>query len=149
MAKKSNHPGRISQEKIEAVYLDWVDGMSLDKLHEKHNISARTIMKYRDGDNWAKRREKVQSVVAKKLDKTAATRKARRARLGVRLQAEGLKTIGKGIKKASDAINALKLGAEFEDQAYGEVDESMTITIKIPKGMAIGNRPIEFISDHQ
>jgi transposase len=133
-----NHPGRTSQEKIEQIYLAWMDGMSLKKLEKKFGVSCTTISKYKQQGKWDERKAKIQKVVARQLDKSATARKARRAKLGVKLQAEGLKTIRKGIKKGSDAIAAIKLGAEFEDQAYGDVDESMTVTIKIPKAMAFG-----------
>lgn len=146
---RGNQPKKVPDDVLEEIYLEWSKGKSLRTLEKEYHISLTTLSKYKNQLKWDERRDKVQAVVARKIDKTLATRKARRARLGAKLQAEGLKTIKKGIKKSRDAIAAIKLGAEFEDQAYGEVDESMTITIKIPKGMTLGNRPIEFSSDNK
>ena len=146
---KGNQPRKIPDDILEEIYLKWADGKPLMRLGKEYEISLNTLSKYKKQLKWDERREKIQQVVAKKIDKTLATRKARRAKLGVKLQAEGLKTIRKGIKKGSDAIAAIKLGAEFEDQAYGEVDESITLTLKIPKGMTFGDRPTQHSSDNE
>jgi transposase len=146
---KGNHPGRISDEKIEQIYLAWMDGISLKKLEKRFGVSCTTISKYKQRDKWDERKAKIQSVVAKRLDKSATARKTRRAKLGAKLQAEGLKKVKGGIKNEQVALNAIKLGAELEDQAYGDsVDESTVITIKLPKGTQIGYRPIQPASDN-
>ena len=138
---KNNQPRKIPDDTLEEIYLKWADGMPLMRIGKEYGISLNTLSKYKKQLKWDKRREKVQAVVAKRTDKALATRKARRARIGVKLQAEGLKTVRKGLKKPSDAIAAIKLGAEFEDQAYGDTDETLTIQIKLPKGTIVGNRP--------
>lgn len=146
---KNNQPRKIPDDTLEEIYLKWADGLPLMRLGKEYGISLNTLSKYKKQLKWDDRRAKVQEVVAKKVDKTLATRKLRRARLGAKLQAEGLKTVRKGIKKTTDAIAAIKLGADFEDQAYGDTEESLIIQIKLPKGTIVGNRPHQLTSDNE
>jgi hypothetical protein len=135
----NNQPRKIPDDTIEEIYLKWADGKPLTHLVKEYGISLNTLSKYKKLGKWGERRAKIQNVVAKRTDKTLATRKARRAKLGAKLQAEGLKTVKDGIKNEQVALNAIKLGAEMEDQAYGDTpDDGAVIQIKLPKGTQIG-----------
>lgn len=146
---KNNQPRKVPDDIIEEIYCKWSDGVTLMSLAKEYKISIGTLSKYKRELKWDKRRENVQAIVTRKNDISLARRKVKRAKLGIKLQAEGLKSIKKGIKKQSDAIAAIRLGAEFEDQLYGDTDETLTIQIKLPKGTIVGNRPHQLTSDNE
>jgi len=146
---KQNHPWQTPPEIVEKMYLDWVDGMSVYRLYKKYKIYQATIAKYKQEQDWVSRRDKIQSVVAKRLDKSEITRKVRRAKLGVKLQAEGLKRVKRGIESEQVAVHAIKVGAELEDSAYGDYDETMEIKIKLPKGLKLGFKPYKSLENNE
>jgi hypothetical protein len=135
-----NQRRKIPDDILEEIYLKWANGKSLRQLEKEYHISLTTLSKYKQKLKWDERREKIQQVVTKRIDKSLATRKVRRAKLASKLQAEGLKKVKKGLQTEQGAIQAIRLGVEIEDQVYGDHDESTVITIKLPKGTSFGYR---------
>ncbi len=148
---KGNHPGKIPPKTVEKMYLDWVNGTSLTNLKNKYNVSIKTIVKYRDEDGWVKRKAKIQRVVAKKQDNAIAKRQDRHIKAYRVVQDKCLKEVEMiQMMRPIDAIKGLDLGIRGERDIVGDsIDESVTLTLRIPKGMTFGDRPSQHSGDNE
>lgn len=124
---------RISQEKQDEIFAAYCDLPSTYYVARTCAVSATTVRKYRDRNNWVERRERMLQEAERRSEKTMAARLVRWAKHG-----QALQEIGKSkffdeqdklkpsvIKEMTpaDAIRAIETGVKIENEAAGEPSE--------------------------
>ena len=138
----------LTKAKREEMFQAGEQKQTLHSVAMKCKVAMATVKKYRKIDNWAGRIGTIQKRVAKRVNTAAVERRMRHAKMGLLLQECGTKALAgdneRDIKaivvdKARDAKDFIVDGVRIEREAFGDEVESLTITIKMPAGLDIGD----------
>lgn len=129
---------KITDKKRKEMFETYCDKQSYRYVAHKCSVSAQTVRRYCEKDNWNKRIAEIKTKTEKKIDNGIAKERARWARLGKSMQAIYQKkffnsdgslneTVVKKLKER-DAVFAGKEGIEIERRALGEADKHIIVS---------------------
>ena len=136
MGKRGPKPGQanaLPQEKIDEMFELYCNKIPIEEIRRRCSVSSTTIRKYRDEQNWNKKRQARWDKAAKKADDKYAEARARQINLAKMLQHKGLgrlKTLKDEEISAAETRNFIKDGIQIERELTGDVTED-TIIVKV------------------
>jgi len=104
---------KLNQQKQDGMFTAYCEKPTVYYVAAKCKVSPTTARRYRDKENWVKRREKIKEEAQKKGDKTAAGRLA-----------ESLKIVDFGIARL---VAKIRDGTAKSTSTYSELDKLMRL----------------------